>query len=253
MKLHYKLSFGLILLAFLASQCRLIERISFLRILDTRFTDDLLSVVVTAEIIDSEKKNGIADHGFCYAIGYANPELGDGFSDTLSLGALNNEDAPFEGILTRLEPNTDYYIRAYMTINGRTVYSLPKFVRTRDFIPEDFDVLVSNVIVMQDNAIVNAFVNKRRIETRNPVTVWQYGSIIAAEPDSTNGFASVYTQNPPDPITHFTDTYPIFLLPVPITSTNNLYAWAYADIFFNENPNIIRRIYSQRRVISKVQ
>jgi hypothetical protein len=250
-KIYYflLLSFSL----FLLGQCRLLDRISALRILDTRFTDDLLSVVVSAEIIDSERKNAITDHGFCYAIGYANPELGDGLSDTLSLGAVGNEDIPFEGILRQLEPNTDYYIRAYMIVEGRVVYSLPRFVRTRDFIPEDFDALVSNAIITENDAFVDAFVNKRRIETRSPVTVWQYGTTIAAEPDSTNGLSSVYTQNPPDPITRFTDSYPIFLLPTPTNPSDKLYLWAYADIYLNENPSIIRRIYSRRRVISKVQ
>ena len=245
--------FSIILLCSLfVVQCRLIDRISALRILDTRFTDDLLSVVVSAEIIDSERKNGISDHGFCYAIGYALPVLGDGISDTLSLGAITDEGLPFEGILTQLEPNTDYYIRAYMVVNGKTVYSNPKFVRTRDFIPEDFDVLVSNTIILENDAFVDAFVNKRRIETRSPVTVWQYGSIIAAEPDSTNGFSSIYTQNPPEPITRFEDNYPIFLLPTPTTPSNKLYVWAYADIFFNENPSIVRRIYSIRREVNKL-
>jgi len=242
----------ILLCSLLLAQCKLIDRISALRILDTRFTDDLLSVVVRAEIIDSERKNGITDHGFCYAIGYALPVLGDGISDTLSLGATVDENLPFEGTLTLLEPNSDYYIRAYIIVDGNVVYSSPKFIRTRDFIPEDFDVLVSNTIITENHAFVDAFVNKRRIETRSPVTVWQYGSVIAAEPDSTNGFGSVYTQNPPEPITHFSDRYPIFLLPTPSVSSNSLYVWAYADIFFNENPSIIRRIYSRRKVVSKL-
>lgn len=109
-KLYY---FSVLLLCCLfLGQCKLLDRISALRILDTNFTDDLLSVVVRAEVIDSEKKNGITDHGFCYAIGYALPTLGDELSDTLSLGSITDENLPFEGTLALLEPNTDYYIRA---------------------------------------------------------------------------------------------------------------------------------------------
>lgn len=243
----------LTLACLLLGQCTLFNRISALRILDTNFTDDLLSVVVRAEIIDSEKKNSITDHGFCYAIGYALPTLGDGLSDTLSLGTPTDENSPFEGTLTLLEPNTDYYIRAYMVVDGKIVYSTPKFIRTRDFIPEDFDVLVSNALLSDNEIFINAFVNKRRIETRNPVTVWQYGSIVASDPDSTNGLSSVYTQAPPEPITHFQDIFPTTLLPTPTVLSNKVYAWAYADVFFNENPSIVRRIYSRRRELSKLQ
>ena len=243
----------LILTCLFLGQCKLFDRVSALRILETNFTDDMLSLVVRAEIIDSERKNGITDHGFCYAAGYAVPALGDGLSDTLSLGPITDENLPFEGTLTLLEPNTDYYIRAYMIVDGKTIYSSPKFVRTCDFIPKDFDVLVSNLLLSENEAFVNAFVNKRRIETRNPVTVWQYGSVIAAEPDSTNGLSSVYTNSPPEPITHFEDSFPIFLLPTPTNSSDKIYVWAYADIFFNENPNITRRIYSRRREVSRLQ
>lgn len=249
-KLYYFLLFFLCLS--LLNQCKLLDRISALRILDTQFTDDLLSVVVSAEIIDSEKKNSITEHGFCYTKGYALPTISDGNSDTLSLGVITDENQPFEATIKDLEPNTDYYIRAYIIIEGKVVYSNPKFVRTRDFIPEDFNVLVSNFIFSDNQAFVKAFVNKRRIETRNPVTVWQYGSIIAAEPDSTNGLSSVYTQSPPNPITDFEDTFPINLLPAPVTPSNKLYVWAYADIFFNENPSITRRIYSLRRETDKI-
>ncbi|GAB4486902.1 MAG: hypothetical protein OHK0045_06660 [Raineya sp.] len=228
------------------------DRINALRIIDTRFTDDLLSVAVTAEIIDSEKKKAITDHGFCYTIGYSLPTLGDGTSDTLSLGEVSNEAIPFEGIISRLKPSNDYYIRAYIVIDGKVVYSPPKFVRTRDFIPEDFNLLVSNALLTENEISVKAFVNKIRIETRDPVTVWQYGSIVAAEPDSTNGLSSTYTQSPPDPITHFHDSYPINLLPVPTAPSNKIYVWAYADIFLNENPSITHRIYSRRREIEKL-
>lgn len=249
-KIYYT---SLLLLYFLLLwQCKSLDRISALRIVDARFTENLLSMAVSAEIIDSEKKNAITDHGFCYTVGYALPALGDGFSDTLSLGTVTDENLPFEGIITELEPGRDYYIRAYMVIEGKVVYSAPKSLRTRDFIPEDFNVLVSNALVTENEVSVKAFVNKARIEARNPVTVWQYGSIVASEPDSTHGLSNTYTQSPPNPITYFNCTYPINLLPVPTVPSNKIYVWAYADVFLNENPSITQRIYSKRKEIDKL-
>lgn len=232
-------------------QCRSFDRISALRILDIRFTDDLLNVVVSAEIIDSEKKNGITDHGFCYTAGYALPTLGDGISDTLSLGEVSDENLPFEGKITRLVPSTDYYIRAYITVNGKTVYSSPKFIRTRDFIPNDFDVLVTNAVISENQVIVDAFVNRKRIESRN-LTITQYGSIVAAEPDSTKGLSIAHTNIPPDPITYFTDEYSVSVLPTPATPPDSFYIWAYADVYFDQDITLIYRIYSRKRIVKKL-
>jgi hypothetical protein len=240
------ISLGFLLL----NQCKVFERINALRIVETRFVDDLLNAEISAEIIDTEKKSSITEHGFCYAAGYASPTLDDAFSNTLSLGPVNDENQLFTGKITRLEPNTDYYIRAYMIVGGKVVYSSPKFIRTRDFVLDDFNLLVTNAILSDSNQItVTAFVNKKRIETRNPVTIWQYGSIVAAEPDSTNGLSSTYTQSPPEPITYFIDNFPISVLPSPSVPSNSIFIWAYADIRPISNPNVTFRLYSRRRRI----
>ena len=68
--------------------------------------------------IDTLANNRIQQHGFCWNT-QENPDI---TKDRSELGIMNNA-GEFTNDLTNLQPDTKYYIKAYLTFNDFTIYS----------------------------------------------------------------------------------------------------------------------------------
>lgn len=78
------------------------------------------SCKITGEIVDMSEQ-GISEHGFCYAI-TSSPTIED---SKVELGSEDKAQS-FTGTLLALNPNTNYYVRAFATNEGGTVYGEEK-------------------------------------------------------------------------------------------------------------------------------
>ncbi|MCS6794615.1 MAG: hypothetical protein NZ516_01500 [Raineya sp.] len=256
MKKHYLVIFVLVIAAIMwLTTCSPIERINALRITEINFVGDGLQAEVFSEVIDTEKKKTASQHGFCWAIN-AVPQLGNAGVDSIMLGEKANEAQLFSAVIERLLPSTDYYIRSFMVVDGKTQYSLPQKIRTRDIRPEDVLISITNSFITNDSVFLYGIVNKERIEFLAPVTVTQYGTILASEPDSTKGISQVQTNFTPNVINSFTHKYakanvppPTITLPQPLQGS--YFAWAFVDFYLNSNPSDVQRRYTRRLILMK--
>ncbi|KOY86981.1 hypothetical protein AD998_13260 [bacterium 336/3] len=245
--------FWTILFIFILGACNKIERISAVRITNVEMLRDSLSAIVSGEIIDSEVKAGsISDHGFCFTEGFADVRLGNENVDTLSLGPVTDENKVFSDTVVMELPNTTYYVRPYMIVDGKIVYGSPKAVKTRDFKVEDLNLgILSTVVTFGSSGSldIKAFVNKKKIQTE-PVTLMDFGTKVSYLPDSTTGVFSLIMPTTDD-IIYFSDTYtPAILGSPPTSNAENVYVWAFARFFVNADPNDIRTIYTRMKTVS---
>jgi hypothetical protein len=238
------------------TSCSLIERINALRITEINFIGNGLQATVVSEVLDTEKKKTATEHGFCWAIGVV-PELGTSYTDSIMLGEKANEDQLFSATIERLLPDTDYYIRSFLIVDGKIKYSLPEKIRTREIRPEDVLISITSSVMGQDSVFLYGIVNKTRFEFLAPVTVTQYGTIIATEPDSTKGISKTETNFVPNVINNFLHKYakpnippPTITLPQPLQGA--LFAWAFVDFYRNDTPSQIRRLYTRRIILRKM-
>lgn len=234
--------------------CSPIERVNSLRIVSLSVNDNL-NVDITGEIIDTEKKQRASNHGFCWAIGTV-PELGTPYTDTIALGEKPNESQLFSATIQNLLPDNDYYIRAFMVVGGNIKYSLPEKIRTRGIRQEDTPISIIHSFLMQDSIYLKGFVNKERVETIFPATAFQYGTIIASEPDSTKGISITENSFSSNTIQNFLHKYlrssiPASSVNLPVELQNKYFAWAFVDYYFNNNPSDVRRLYTRRYTIER--
>ncbi len=253
MKKLYFLIFLFMIGLFAFNACSPIERINALRITEINFIGDGLSVNISSEVIDTDKKKTASQHGFCWAMG-AVPELGMVGVDSLLLGEKANEDQLFSATIERLLPSTDYYFRSFLIVDGNIKYSLPQKVRTRNMRPEDVIITITNSINAKDTIYLKGIVNKERIEFLFPVTVTQYGTLLASEPDSTKGISIVETNFMFEGMSQFFHKYakanvplPTVTLPQPLQ--NSYFAWAFVDFYPNNNPSQIQRRYTRMLIL----
>lgn len=91
-----------------------VARVSKIQTVSIESANGLFKVV--GSIIDIDK-NGIQDHGFCWAT-TNNPGINDAH---LSLGAVTKQ-GDFNGTIFDLSASQTYYVRAYLISNDATVY-----------------------------------------------------------------------------------------------------------------------------------
>ncbi|MCU0437611.1 MAG: hypothetical protein MUC49_06820 [Raineya sp.] len=248
----YNYSFFIILFSFILGACNKIERISAIRITNVEMLKDSLSAIVSGEIIDSELKDGsITDHGFCFTQDFAGVELGGENVDTLSLGPMTDENKVFSDTAFLKLPNTTYYVRAYMVVDGKIIYGSPKAIRSRNFRIEDLNLGILSTVTtfgVTDTLIINSFINKKKIETE-PVTLLDFGTKASFTTDSTTAHVVLGTPTTND-IIYFSHKRSILDIGIPPANLDNVYVWAFARFFVNANPNDIRTIYTQRKTVN---
>lgn len=249
-KFNYKLL--IILLITALGACNKIERISAVRITNVEMLSDSLSAIVYGEIIDSEVKAGsISDHGFCFTEGFADVKLGDANVDTLSLGPVEDENRLFSDTVVMELPNTTYYVRAYMIVDGNAVYGSPKLIKSRDFRVEDLNLGILSTVVAfgpMGSLTIKGFVNKKKIQT-DPVTLIDFGTRVSFFPDSTAIGEEIVQLPTTDDIIYFSNPHTGSGLgtPPPSPDDESVYVWGFARYALNANPNDIKTIYTVRR------
>lgn len=253
MKKLYFFTFLFVMGLFALNACSPIERVNALRITEINFIGDGLSVNISSEVIDTDKKKTASQHGFCWAMG-AVPELGMVGVDSLLLGKKANEDQLFSATIERLLPSTDYYFRSFLIVDGNIKYSLAEKIRTRDIRPEDVIISITNSINIKDTIYLKGIVNKKRMEFLFPVTVTQYGTLLASEPDSTKGISIIETNFIPETINDFLHKYPKADVPAPTITLpqplqGSYFAWAFVDFYPNNNPSQIQRRYTRMLIL----
>jgi hypothetical protein len=250
MKKIYK---SLIMLALLSNlfACNRFERISSVRIVSLNFTDDSLGVIATGEVID--RQGGIiTDHGFCFSSINANPKIGDLDSDTLSLGNLLDETKAFSDSIKKLPPDTRYFVRSFMNLDGQLVYGDVKTFQTRLIRKQDVALAIENITVTPDimgtgKVIVRGFINKLKIE-EDSVTIVRYGTIVSyVATDSTNGRQESTFLNPI--FTDFNYEYLVSSIPNPPTNPEYYFVWAFVEVSFNSNAANKRLFYTKPKQV----
>jgi len=235
--------------------CNKLERISAVRITRVEMLQDSLSAMVYGEVIDSEAQGAISDHGFCFSAGFADPRIGDENTDTVSLGTVTDENKIFSDTILLESPNTFYYVRAFITVNGKTIYGSPRLIKTREITIDDISIAVESTILSLGSTgslTVKGFVNKKKIEADEPVTLVNFGTKVGYEPDSTQTHILIGTLQSAD-IIQFSNTHFETDLPPPGTANPQvLYVWAFAQYALISDPNDIRTIYTKRKTVRLV-
>lgn len=96
------------------------------------------SANITCNLINTENFN-IDDYGLCWNIS-GNPTTNDYINKSNSLG-----DTIFSKSMTDLEPETDYYVKGFLTINGTTIYSDQIKISTSNGLPSLTTTAISEI------------------------------------------------------------------------------------------------------------
>jgi hypothetical protein len=227
--------------------CNRLERINAVRVKGIQIRSDSLSAIVTGEIIDTQEKAEVTDHGFCYAINYGDPRIGLENTDSISLGRLPEGTVEFTDTLKNITPNSVCYVRAFVVVRGTIVYGSVKSFRTRGGRIEDVPMAINLVLWGVDTVTVKGFINRSRVE-QEPVVMLQYGTIVSFSPDSTQG-ASQYL---PPPATAGMENFSFAYgtAGIPPSPANRLYVWGVVEYYQQGgDPNDVRRFYTRRKVL----
>lgn len=90
----------------------------------TSISHNQIDISASINDIDNNLVN-ITDHGFCWAT-TSNPDIGDSVE---RLGSITQADS-FSISILNLLPNTQYFIRAYATLTGGTIYGQEVSIKT---------------------------------------------------------------------------------------------------------------------------
>jgi hypothetical protein len=136
-----------------------------------------ISAVITGNIIDLVENQNIRQYGHCWDIN-ANPDIEDPKTE---LGA-NPAKTSFSSELVDLEPETEYFVRMYLTINDQTVYGNQISFRTsRDTnLPTIHNIAVNNIADITANA-------EGQIPSLGIYTLTAYGHCWSLSPEPTVG------------------------------------------------------------------
>ncbi|MGD1839414.1 MAG: hypothetical protein ACFB0B_00730 [Thermonemataceae bacterium] len=247
----FSLSLSWILLCLLLVACDDFARFSAVRITSVNVDNDSLSFDIAGEFIDNEDDRTIVDHGFCFSRESFTPRLDQVDTDSVSLGMVVDEDDVFSATVERLIPNSNYFVRAFMIIDEEVIYSTVRRVDTPNFNVLDFLISTEYAIVTGNTIEVKGAVNEIPVEG-SPITIIRYGSLVAAEPDSTSTLSmSVDETVLEEGSATFLHQYDIAMiptsgLPLPV---NRYYIWSFVEFTRDDNPIETRTIYTGRRSV----
>ncbi|MEM9981413.1 MAG: hypothetical protein AAF734_02880, partial [Bacteroidota bacterium] len=172
-------------------------------------------------------------------------------TDSVSLGMVVDEDDIISATVERLLPSSNYFVRAFMIIDEEVIYSTVRRVDTRRFNVLDFLVSTEYAIVTGNNIEVKGAVNEISIEG-SPINIIRYGSLVAAEPDSTSTLSILMEETSlEEGSATFLHQYDIAMiptggLPLPV---NQYYIWSFVEFTRDDDPIETRTIYTGRRSV----
>lgn len=244
------------LVAVVMVMCKPLERINAIRITGVSVSEDSLSVRVTGEIIDNNQNQEVEQHGFCASSTITNPEIGNANSDTLNLG-IPADKANFSVVIDSLAPNRSYYIRPYMIAGGVVVYGATSTVLSKRIRFSQAALNLSTILFDENEIVLSAFVNKSEVE-KFPVTLLKYGTVVSASPDSTvSATGAISMEAIPSTSSreyNIKDTYVVANIPnITAPNSDKIYVWLFIEFALKNDPSDIRRAYTRRKAIFKVQ
>ncbi len=216
------------------------ERLNIVDIEKFELIGDSTSIRLYGEVVDFNKKQGISQHGFCYSAERF-PEINR--DSTINLGAYSANEAFFMADLNG-QPGKNYFVRAFVIVDGKVHYSPLRNFRTRSARLGDLDIAIEFSAILGDSLVVQGFSNKVILEKNQQANFIQYGSIVNNVPDSTSGLSSANNVNNPDNALRFREQFYLPNLPN-FSSTTEIFVWTYAIARNNKGEE--RRLFSKRQ------